>query len=220
MSSSFIIGPRPTRQTATLHEHEISRKGRAALRLLLNQELISSGRDVPASREFETTRHATALPSAPTVGFDRILVPTDFSCFSSAAIAYARRLGAKLGSEVIVLHVCTPSPRGDSPNRSEERRLHALTEIESQLSSTDTLLPANIPAARPLVSEGIPHKTIVLEALARDADLIVTAKHGHSAETHLLLGKTAEFLVRNAHCPVLLIGDEGAVFPVKIPVEE
>jgi nucleotide-binding universal stress UspA family protein len=72
---------------------------------------------------------------------------------------------------------------------------------------------------RTLMREGIPHKRIITEAIAQRADLIVSAKHGHSAENHRLLGKTAEFLVRNAHCPVVLIGDEGAIFPAKLPAE-
>jgi universal stress protein A len=190
------------------------------LHMLLNQQIVESGRSVPASRAFDAPRAAHALPHAPAVGFDRILVPTDFSSFSTAAIAYARRLASRLGSEVIVLHVCPSRPRGDFPERTAERHNAAIAEIESQLAITTALPASDARPVRSLVIEGIPHKTIILEALAQKADLIVTAKHGHSGEAQSLFGKTAEFLVRNAHCPVLLIGDEGAVFPARIPHEE
>ncbi len=185
------------------------------LRLLLNQESVESGHPVPASRSFDRPQAVPALPHAPALRFDRILVPTDFSCYSTAALAYACQLAAKLGGEVILLHV-TPTPsHGDAPDGGEKHRRLAQSQIEGQLFETGAATQV-----RTLIREGIPHKTIVLEALSQNADLIVMAKHGHSDEIHLLLGKTAEFLVRNAHCPVLLVGEEGAIFPAHIPIEE
>ena len=37
------------------------------------------------------------------------------------------------------------------------------------------------------------------------ADLIVIATHGRTGLEHLFLGSTAEFVVRHAHCPVLVV---------------
>ena len=64
------------------------------LRLLLNQEFVESGRGVPVSRVFDTIPSTPSIPPAPAFGFNRILVPTDFSCLSTVALAYARRLRA------------------------------------------------------------------------------------------------------------------------------
>jgi nucleotide-binding universal stress UspA family protein len=196
-------------------------------RMLLNQKFVESGRAVPASRAFATFPSTPSIPPAPAFGFDRILVPTDFSCLSTVALAYARRLATRLGGEVILLHVCphqlhASSGASDAPNekRRDDHRKFAEAQIECQLANTGALASTDTATVRVLIEEGSPHKAIVLEALAQKADLIVTAKHGRTAENKLLLGKTAEFLVRNAHCPVLLIGDEGAVFPARIPIEE
>jgi nucleotide-binding universal stress UspA family protein len=197
------------------------------LRMLLNQEFVESGRAIPASRAFDTSPATPSIPPASAFGFDCILVPTDFSCLSTVALAYARRLATRLGSEVILLHVCPPQLHENSGDRGkpgekrrEDHRKFAEAQIECQLASTGTIAPTDTAPVRVLIGEGSPHKAIILEALAQKADLIVTAKHGRSAENHLLLGKTAEFLVRNAHCPVLLVGDEGSVFPARMPVEE
>lgn len=38
-----------------------------------------------------------------------------------------------------------------------------------------------------------------------ETDLIVTATHGSTGLTHVLLGSTAEHVVRYAHCPVLVM---------------
>lgn len=40
-----------------------------------------------------------------------------------------------------------------------------------------------------------------------DVDLVVTATHGRSGPARLVLGSTAEFLVRRAPCPVLTLSE-------------
>lgn len=199
-----------------------SRTVERPLRLLLNQELLKSDRRIPASRTFEGATSRGSVPSAPPVGFSRIFVPTDFSCYATAALAYARQLAARLGAEVILFHGCKPvagSPglafAGLAESRRQARKAAVEADLAGQIAATNANLPADARPVRTLVREGIPHKQIITEAREQRADLIVSAKHGRSEENHLLLGKTAEFLVRNAPCPVLLIGEEGAVFPAR-----
>lgn len=201
---------------------KFSRTVERPLRLLLNQELLQSHRPIPPSRTFDGAMPRPSIPSAPAVGFSRIFVPTDFSCYATMALAYARRLAARLGAEVILFHGCKPvaGPPGDAfagltESRRSARQLAIEAELAKQIAATNSDVPADARPVRTLVCEGIPHKRIVTEAMEQRADLIVSAKHGHSEETHQLLGKTAEFLVRNAPCPVLLIGEEGAVFPAR-----
>ena len=42
------------------------------------------------------------------------------------------------------------------------------------------------------------------------ADLIVIATHGHTGIKHLLLGSTAEKVVRKSPCPVLTVRNNAA----------
>lgn len=52
---------------------------------------------------------------------------------------------------------------------------------------------------------GAAAETILLVAESNQADLIVIATHGHSGIKHLLLGSTAEKVIRHAVCPVLTV---------------
>ena len=55
------------------------------------------------------------------------------------------------------------------------------------------------------VRTGSPHQEILREAEEQGVDLIVVATHGHSGVEHILLGSTADRIVRHAKCPVLTI---------------
>jgi nucleotide-binding universal stress UspA family protein len=54
-------------------------------------------------------------------------------------------------------------------------------------------------------SRGSPFYEIVATARKHEVDLIVMATHGHGAVQHMLMGNTAEKVVRKAPCPVLTI---------------
>ena len=62
---------------------------------------------------------------------------------------------------------------------------------------------ANTPVTKVLV--GRPADEITAYAKEIDAQMIVIATHGHSGLTHLMLGSTAEGVVRQSVCPVLTI---------------
>jgi universal stress protein A len=55
------------------------------------------------------------------------------------------------------------------------------------------------------VVHGMPADEIIRAAKDRDVDLIVIATHGRTGLTHLLMGSTAERVVRHVHCPVLVV---------------
>ena len=56
---------------------------------------------------------------------------------------------------------------------------------------------------RTLLQTGTPYQAIVDTAKAVKAGLIVMSTHGRTGMKHLLLGSTAERVVRTAACPVL-----------------
>jgi nucleotide-binding universal stress UspA family protein len=50
-----------------------------------------------------------------------------------------------------------------------------------------------------------PAACVLAEALAREADFIVIGSHGHGGAYDLIVGSTAQRIVRDASCPVMLV---------------
>jgi nucleotide-binding universal stress UspA family protein len=143
--------------------------------------------------------------------FARILVPTDFSQPSDAALAYARALAARFGASLHVLHVFeSPFTAGavspevfvdDSPavqaalfDEAKNRLQHRVTarDREHHAATTEIVAGRSAPA-------------IVNYAAERKMDLIVMGTHGRSGIAHLLMGSVAEKVVRTAPCPVMTV---------------
>ena len=62
------------------------------------------------------------------------------------------------------------------------------------------------------VRVGTPFVEIVRHARELQADLVVIGTHGRTGLAHVLLGSTAEKVVRKAHCPVLTVRPHGHDF--------
>jgi len=139
-----------------------------------------------------------------------ILVPTDFSAPSQNAIRYAIELAKQFGATITLLHVVepivvladaygwtnAPSIITDTAlQKTATRRLAALLKEQSVES---------VPV-KPLVRAGKPFQEIVSVAKKGGNDLIIIATHGHTGLAHILLGSTAERVVRHAPCPVLVV---------------
>ena len=56
-----------------------------------------------------------------------------------------------------------------------------------------------------LVWEGDPGEAIVEAAEAEHADLIVVGTHGRSGVSRFLIGSVSDYVVRHAHCPVMVV---------------
>jgi universal stress protein A len=138
----------------------------------------------------------------------RILVPTDLSPTSRAAVRSAGELARQFGAEVWLLFVAEPyAAPGDlyaSPalvQLFEESRALA----RRRLATVEASLRRSRIRCRGLVAVGSPAPTIVETAATKRADLIVMATHGSTGLTHFFLGSVAERVVRTAGCPVLTI---------------
>ena len=56
-----------------------------------------------------------------------------------------------------------------------------------------------------LVWEGEAGEAIVAAADSEDADLIVVGSHGRSGVSRFFIGSVSDFVVRHAHCPVMVV---------------
>jgi len=139
----------------------------------------------------------------------RILVATDFSRHSQAALEYAAALAKPFDAEVVLCHVVEkpdflsgfpPVAEGYMPpNLAEMQRQHAQQEGQAALQK------AGVARGRIVMPEGNAAVETVNAAKAEGADLLVVGTHGRSSLTHLLLGSVAEKIVRSAGCPVLTV---------------
>jgi len=153
----------------------------------------------------------------------RILVPTDFSLTSDAALAYARQFAERFGATLQLLHVLQ-DPFLNGPLSSEtyltERpgvRTTIMEEAKSRLAHRLTARDCDVFGARTEVVFGRDAETIVEYAADRGVDLIVMGTHGRTGMAHLLLGSVAERVVRTAHCPVLTVRSEPRAESVHMP---
>jgi universal stress protein A len=135
-----------------------------------------------------------------------LLVPVDFSETSRLAIDYALEVCAKFSARLTLLHVQKPPivPGTELGFNYAEYLEHLSHTAAERLKELAASLPASC-SARTQVLEGIPWDLIVQYAADHKVDLIVMPTHGRSGLKHLLLGSTAERVVRHAHCPVLVV---------------
>lgn len=145
------------------------------------------------------------------MAIERILVPVDFSTVSMQALEYAIDFAQPLDAEIVVLFVveqfyyATPADLyGPSVNVgmiAEEHQRAGRAQLE-QLSKQ---LAKRKVRARTVMLTGTPYQGIVSAAKRVKADLIVMATHGRTGLTRMLIGSTAERVVRTAACPVLTV---------------
>lgn len=143
------------------------------------------------------------------VSFDTILIPTDFSESSDAAVAYGCSLAKKLKATVHLLHVVENPHLGPGGATLWNYSLPALKErLEEEAEERMAKLASQ--HEKELTIErsarvGTPWVEIVDEARQRSIDLIVMGTHGHGAVAQALLGSVADRVVRQAPCPVLTV---------------
>ncbi len=143
--------------------------------------------------------------------FGRILVGTDFSDSSHAALRQAASLGQTCGAETHVVHVI--DTLGENPLVEAYRAalndrvlIDALLQESSRLMKAfinqsgieeDAVLPVQIRGPRPA-------HALVDYARKEEMDLIAVGTHGRSGLKRLLLGSVARAVVAESDIPVLV----------------
>jgi nucleotide-binding universal stress UspA family protein len=149
----------------------------------------------------------------------RILVPTDFSEESAAALGWAGTLQQAFDAEVILLHVIDPAavapivpPIGPVPGAGVDPTVVAevVEQVRRQADEQIARVAAEFGRARTLVADGSPGATIVEVAASQWADLIVMGTHGRSGLARVIFGSVAEHVVRHSTVPVLTVRRKAA----------
>lgn len=139
---------------------------------------------------------------------ERIVVPIDFSSLSKDAVPYATLLAKQFGAEILLLHVVERFPIDAILGRGlmNEVTVPLMKQAEVNLEQMATELAQSTGVkTSAIVRDGSPFENICLAAKSLNADLIVLTTHGYTALKHVWLGSTAERVVRQAPCPVLVV---------------
>jgi nucleotide-binding universal stress UspA family protein len=148
------------------------------------------------------------VPNA-TISIKNLLFATDFSQASAAALPYAIAISRHYGSTLHATHVVTESAFVMSSGWADPSLIGAAYEntrslAQAKMHDLDVRL------------EGLPHQTWVCTGEFWDSiaevialnhiDFLVSGTHGRTGMSKLLMGSTAEEILRRARCPVLTVG--------------
>ncbi|MBN1515148.1 universal stress protein [Candidatus Sumerlaeota bacterium] len=139
----------------------------------------------------------------------KILYPTDFSEHAGHAKKYVIELARQFSAKVVAMHVIT-LPISTYPDEAMTTSFMLLKESRKTAGDRLEALVQELQQehgleAESLFKEGTPFVEICIAAREINADLIIIATHGSGFIKHLLIGSTAEKVVRKAPCPVLTI---------------
>jgi len=149
------------------------------------------------------------VPVSTRIAINNILLATDFSEVSKAALGYACNLARWYGSKIFVAHVVPHEPYLSVPLEPIPVDLDLFWNREKQNM-------AAFVATKSL--EEIPHEDIlqrgelwdVISAVIENhnIDLVVVGTHGRQGLKKVVLGSVAEKIYRQAKCPVLTVCPE------------
>ena len=178
---------------------------------------------MPTNWQVSPTR-PIVCPMANLMAWKNVLVATDFSDSGKEAVATAVALVKGSSGTLAVIHVTERPPM--FPHTFHEQHSEDPDELWSRQARTSMKalvkrLRRQLPGTRGFVRVGRPWQEIVELARELRVDAIVVGSRGVSAIRRLLLGSTAENVVRHAPCPVLVVrhGPLRRVRKVLLPID-
>ncbi len=149
------------------------------------------------------------------IAISKILLATDFSPESQKALKCAISLAQRYDCKLFLTHAIPEDPSltvGDaSPALTDNARRNArksMVELEQmeELQSFPYEVVMKFGETWGVLSQAVSDQSI---------DLIVMGTHGSGGIDKLMLGSTAEKVVRHANCPVLTVGPHVRLLPVR-----
>jgi universal stress protein A len=142
----------------------------------------------------------------------KILVPTDFSEYSSKALQKALDIAKEEGSEILLFHVIHNDFQTCVVDycftvdeiESIKSRMFAVSKENMQKELDKFPLSKEVKVSAE-VRNGIPYEEILKFQEEKGADLIVISSHGRSAIKTYLMGSVTSRVLKRAKCEVLLV---------------
>jgi len=140
--------------------------------------------------------------------FKKILVTTDFSDLSYAALDYAVAIRQFLDVQIYLLYVCEKQrSKKSSKQPRKKKRSKPISEaiILQQLSAIADQFLSECGTVKKIIRYGEPYDEIVKFAQDEKMDLIIISTHGRTGILHAVLGSVTERVVRRSLVPVLTV---------------
>jgi nucleotide-binding universal stress UspA family protein len=139
--------------------------------------------------------------------FKKILIAVEDSPHSLEAARAGLQLAEKVNAEIAIMSAINIGVTIASPeviptpieiiNVQREEAHEVIAKVKAMISGTSSI--------HEFTPEGDPREEIVAIAEEWGADIIVVGTHGRTGLTHLLMGSTAEYVVRHSKVPVMVV---------------
>ena len=149
-----------------------------------------------------------AAATANRIAIDHILLLTDFSETSDAALHVSKIVARGYESHIRALHVQLPPPIEYGSEQLAAATMNAVEDACIEGMRKTELALEEIPHDSAIVKGGDVWPTVALELTKRRTDLVVVGTHGRTGFQRLLLGSVAEEIFRQSPVPVLTIGPQ------------
>lgn len=156
-----------------------------------------------------------SITNAGTMPFSRMLIAVDGSPCSDNAAKKGITLAATLQIPVALFSVIDRSQE-IIPSDLELRPVQTGSFLEEQAKNNiREIMGKYVPRSmegqmHQILTQGLPREEILRKLKDWAADILVVGTHGRKGLAHFLLGSTAEYLVRHAKVPVLVVPFEGS----------
>ena len=135
--------------------------------------------------------------------FTRILLVTDFSDCSEAAVPFARLMAERYAARVVVAHIITGVGAAAEEAAHPAHDAQAAAEAEMQRFLERNTL-GEVPVET-VIERGPVADVLATSIEKRGIDLVVVGTHGRSGVGKLLMGSVAQRIFNVAPCPVLSV---------------
>ncbi len=139
-----------------------------------------------------------------------VLAPIDFSPMSDRVIASAISLARAVDARLVLLNVVVPPPLigepfAESTDTGAELKRAAEKKAATKLAQLQRKLRDDGVTAHAVHVTGEAVACILQQSERLSADYIAIGSHGHSSIYDLLVGSTANGVLKGAVCPVVIV---------------
>ena len=142
------------------------------------------------------------------LNFQKIIVPVDLDKNTTKLVEYALHIASKFDAEVILLHTVEFIVMGEMALGNPTYDDYNTSRKEAAGKALDKIVQEAADKGQKCTSRVLMGDTVdeILECAKEEhCDMIIMGSHGKRGLEKILLGSVAERVLKNAHCPVLIM---------------